>query len=304
MLSKRTTKGRGLQHSKIAAAPPVEADEFYSAVYDPDVSWNQNNYNARTILAKTKRAKVKVAPEAVAQRVVRQGTGMKASTLKSFLSGSYSKKKDQQHNIEGYIRDDSLSGQRATVYHNPNTGHAVVTHKGTQSIQDWGTNAMTAIGMASKTKRMKHAQKIQNEAAAKYGNENILTTGHSLGAKIAEKVGQKSAEVITYNKPTTLENIGKRISHKQTDIRTHNDPVSFLSGTQKRQDHIKTINTDTWSPLKAHATDQLEKLGDQHMGKSIKKKQSPWIQHVKRHAAKHSVSYRQALLDASATYRG
>eukprot|EP01034_Spumella_vulgaris_P023481 gene23481-29699_t len=96
-------------------APPVEADEFYSAMYDPDMSWNQNNYNARTILGKTKRAKVKVAPEAVARRVVRQA-------------------------VQG-------------------------------------------------------------------------------------------------------------------------------RGTQKRQDHIKTINTDTWSPLKAHATDQLEKLGDQHMGK-------------------------------------
>jgi hypothetical protein len=52
MLSKRTTRGRGLQHSKIADAPPVEADEFYSAMYDPDVSWNQNNYNARTALSK------------------------------------------------------------------------------------------------------------------------------------------------------------------------------------------------------------------------------------------------------------
>ena len=267
------------------------------------MSWNQNNYNAREALQRLKRAKVRVAPEAIVHHIPQrhQGRGMKASTLKSFLSGSYSKKKDQKHNIEGYIRDDSLSGRRATVYHNPETGHAVVTPKGTQSIQDWGTNAMTAIGMASKTKRMKHVQKIQNEAAAKYGNQNILTTGHSLGAKLAEKVGQKSAEVITYNKPTTLENIGKRISHKQTDIRTHNDPVSFLAGTQRRQNHINTINTDTWSPLKAHATDQLEKLGDQYMGKSVK--QSPWIQHVKRHAAKHGVSYRQALKDASATYR-
>lgn len=90
----------------------------------------------------------------------KKGSGIKASTLKSFLSGSYAKKKDQKQNIEGYVRDDSLSGQRATVYHNPTTGHAVVAHKGTQSIQDWGTNALTAVGMASGTKRMKHAQKI------------------------------------------------------------------------------------------------------------------------------------------------
>eukprot|EP01038_Epipyxis_sp_PR26KG_P015932 gene15932-21615_t len=186
----------------------------------------------------------------------RNGRGISASSLKNFLSGSYySKSKDQKQNIDGYIP--------------------------AQSIQDWTTNAMSAIGLVHKTKRSKHAKKIQDEAAAKYGNQNILTTGHSLGAnKLAEKVGQKSAEVITYNKPFTLENVGKRVSKKQTDIRTNTDPVSLLHGTQK------------------------PKLGDQYVGQGIKKKApSKWIQHVKKHAAKHGVSYRQALTDASATYR-
>jgi len=167
-----------------------------------------------------------------------------------------------------------LSGQRATVYHNPDTGHAIVTHKGTKSIQDWGTNAMSAIGLVHKTKRYKHARSMfvtKHEAEAKYGNQNISTTGHSLGAKLAEKVGQKSAEVITYNKPTTLENVGKRVSKKQTDIRTNTDPVSLLHGKQKRKGHIKTFNAGTWNPLEAHATDQLSKVGDQHMGMGFKR---------------------------------
>jgi hypothetical protein len=162
---------------------------------------------------------------------------------------------------------------------------------------------MSAIGMVHKTKRYAHAKKIQDEAAAKYGNQNILTTGHSLGAKLAEKVEQKSAEVITYNKPTTLENVGKRVSKKQTDICTNTDPVSLLHGTQKRKGHIKTLDAGTWNPLEAHATDQLAKLGDQYVGQGIKKKTpSKWIQHVKRHATKHGISYRQALTDANATY--
>jgi hypothetical protein len=233
-----------------------------------------------------------------------KGKGISASSLKNFLSGSYAKSKDQKKNIDGYVRDNSLSGQRATVYHNPDTGHAIVTHKGTTSIQDWGTNAMSAIGMVHKTKRYAHAKKIQDEAAAKYGNQNILTTGHSLGAKLAEKVGQKSAEVITYNKPTTLENVGKRVSKKQTDIRTNTDPVSLLHGTQRRKDHIKTFDAGTYNPLAAHATDQLAKLGDQYVGQGIKRKvPSKWIQHVKKHATKHGVSYRQALTNASATYK-
>jgi hypothetical protein len=156
--------------------------------------------------------------------------------------------------------------------------------------------------LAGKTKRFKHAQKIQNEAAAKYGNDNLLTTGHSLGAKLAEKVGQKSKEVITFNKPTTLENINTKVPSKQTDIRTNTDPVSFLAGTQKNQKNIKTFNAETLNPLKAHSTDQLGKLGDQIVGQGIKK-QSKWIEHVKNYAAEHNISYWEALKLAKASYK-
>jgi hypothetical protein len=233
----------------------------------------------------------------------KKGKGMVATELQQFLANSYSDKKDQKKNINGYVRDDSLSGRRATVYHNPQTGHAVVTHKGTQKIQDWYTDALSAFNLAGNTKRFKHAQKIQNEAAAKYGNDNLLTTGHSLGAKLAEKVGQNSKEVITFNKPTTLENINTRVPKKQTDIRTKTDPVSFLAGTQKNQKNIKTFDAQTWNPLKAHSTDQLGKLGDQIVGQGVAgKKQSKWIEHVKNYMTEHKVSYLEALKLAKATY--
>lgn len=53
---------------------------------------------------------------------------------------------------------------------------------------------LSGVGTVHKTKRRKHAKKIQDTAASKYGNRSIVTTGHSLGAKLAEKVGQKSAK--------------------------------------------------------------------------------------------------------------
>lgn len=238
----------------------------------------------------------------VSKKSFKKGQGIKASTLQTFLSNSYEPRQKQLHNIDGYIRDDSLSGQRATVYHNPVTGKTVVTHKGTQSIQDWATDAWSAIGMANNTTRMKHAKKIQKEAEAKYGKDNVLTLGHSLGAKLAEHVGQESKEIVTFNKPTTLENIGKRIPKKQTDVRTNNDPVSFLAGTQKNQQQIKTFESGTWNPIKAHTTDQLEKLGDEYIGQGIRK-QSPWINHVKSYASKHGLSYKAALKAAKGSYQ-
>ncbi len=82
---KRTTKGKGLANSKIADAPPVEAEDFHAAMYDPDLSWNQNNYNARVTLSKAKRARVRVAPEAYVRHVTpHNGRGISASSLKTF----------------------------------------------------------------------------------------------------------------------------------------------------------------------------------------------------------------------------
>lgn len=230
------------------------------------------------------------------------GNGINANTLKSFLSGSYKPSKQQQHNIDGYIRDNTLSGKRATVYHNPNTNETIVTHKGTQSIQDWGTNLLSSVGMAGNTTRMKHAKKIQKQAEDKYGRDNVITTGHSLGAKLAETVGQNSKEVITYNKPTTLENIGKKIANKQTDIRTHNDPVSLLHGYQRNTKNIHTIDSGTYNPLIAHNTDQLSKLENSVVGKGINKT-NKWINHVKEHARKHHISFGNALKQAKSTYK-
>ena len=233
----------------------------------------------------------------------RNGRGLSARALRGFLANSYAGKK-QQKSLNGYQRDSSLSGKRSSVYFHPESNHAIVVHKGTQSIQDWGTNAMSAIGQVHRTTRGKHAQKIQNAAEAKYGRDNVLTTGHSLGAKLAETVGQNSKEVITYNKPTTLENVRpwKRISSKQTDVRTSNDPVSLLAGWQRGQNKIKTIRSDTWNPLTAHNTDQLAKMGDTHVGNGVRGP-SRWVAHVKQHAAQYGVSYGEAMKAARATYK-
>lgn len=64
------------------------------------------------------------------------GSGITESSLKILLSNSYAKSKNQKKSIDGYKREKSLSGQRATVYYNPVTGDAIVTHKGAASIQD------------------------------------------------------------------------------------------------------------------------------------------------------------------------
>jgi hypothetical protein len=83
---------------------------------------------------------------------------------------------------------------------------------------------------------------------------------------VAEKVGQNSKEVLTLNKPTTLEDLakGKKVSEKQTDVRTKYDPVSILRPYQKGSDAIE-IESTTWNPLAEHKTDTLKRLDEDVM---------------------------------------
>lgn len=192
------------------------------------------------------------------------GGKVSAKYVKDFLSSSYDKKPPER--IGDFIQDKGLTGQRAQVYHNPKTGQAVVVHRGSASIQDWGNNLKLALGFNMKdTKRFSHAAKIQKQAEEKYGAKNVSTLGHSLGAKIASDVGKDSGEVITLNKPTVgrdlfKENQGK--NENETNIRTDSDLVSKLSGNSDF-----TIPSKSLNPIAEHSPDVVDRV-EGEFGKS------------------------------------
>ena len=194
--------------------------------------------------------------------------------LKNMLSKSY----DKNNNDNGdYKIDNSLSGQRVKVYHNNNTNQTVVAHRGTNSVQDWGTNVGLLFGY--KSKRFKHAKQIQDKAALKYGNENLTTVGHSLGAKIAEEVGKNGHEIITLNKPVTPLDLyyNKKIGNNQIDIRTKNDPVSILKRYQKDNNSI-IVPSKSNNLLTEHKTEILNRLNqDEIIGNGIKRYRKYYI---------------------------
>ena len=166
---------------------------------------------------------------------------------KQFLENSYRGKK-QKKEIKGYIRDDSLSGQRAQVYHNPETKKTIVTHRGTASKKDLLVDAAVGLGAGKLTNRFQHAKKIQKQAEKKYGKQNIETSGHSLGGYLTENVTK--GKRTTVNKAVALTDRFKKIDKNQTDIRNSLDPVSaigiFQSGGKK-----SSVRT-TLNPYKAH----------------------------------------------------
>lgn len=170
--------------------------------------------------------------------------------VKNLLENSYKKPQAQAREVNGFFRDDSLSGQRAQVYHNPETKKTYVTHRGSATPQDVWTDVKLLFG--SKTgDRFKFAKDIQKQAVEKYGKENITTAGHSLGAVAAEKLGKKySDKVITFNKPVIPRDISKKISASQLDVKTRSDPVSVLRGFQKGR-RAKVIDSSV-NPIEAH----------------------------------------------------
>ena len=186
-----------------------------------------------------------------------KGGALSSDDLRSMLSGSYEK---NLSNAGKFTVDKDLSGKRVKVYHNPETNQTVVSHRGTANMKDWLTDAGMTFGYEG-GKRFKHSKKVQKKAEKKYGTENLTTVGHSLGARLAEKYGQKGNEVITLNKPIIPKTFGKKISEKQYDIRTENDPVSALHSLQKNE-KMKTIKSDTYNPLTEHGVDVLKRSND------------------------------------------
>jgi len=191
------------------------------------------------------------------------GKGLYANVLRDFLSNGY--KKDQAKSLDGFQRDESLSGQRVQVYNKPDTKQTVVVHRGTQGFQDVLTDIKLAFhpSLYMKSNRFQHAKAIQEQAENKYGKENVTTVGHSLGAKLAADVGGKSKEIITYNKPIIPQEILKQTRKNETSIRTKMDPVSILGSFNP---NIKQVSTKTMNPIAAHATTQLGEIKNEFVG--------------------------------------
>jgi hypothetical protein len=181
---------------------------------------------------------------------------MKLQKVKKLVKASY---RNEDKNVSELKRDKSLSGKRVQVYYNNQTGQSVVVHRGTASLKDWATDAALAVGY-ERGNRFKHANKIQMQAEQKYGRQNVTTIGHSLGGRIAEKVGKKSSQIITYNKAATPISIREKTPTKQIDIRTKGDPVSYLSKFQKRDGKLIQLESSSYNPLYNHSTKPIPNL--------------------------------------------
>ena len=198
-----------------------------------------------------------------------KGGELAVKDLKDLLNASY----DPRDNVNDYALDKELSTNTSKVFYDSKSKRAVVAHKGTSGITDWFNNMIYGLGgkkLYKMTTRYKEAKKVQDAAAAKYGNSNISTIGHSQGGLQAEMLGSPTHETITLNKATRPFSNTKELN--QYDVRTQHDIVSSLNPLQKYSPNDIIIDSDTKNPLTEHSIDTLERLDpNMKIGKANKK---------------------------------
>lgn len=114
-------------------------------------------------------------------------------------SGSYGGK-DMTH--LGYEIDPELSNRNRTMYYNKDTGKGVLSFRGTnvKNKSDLATDALLALGLKDFSARFKNANKYSKKAMEKYGKDNVVFSGHSLGGSQALYVNSKhGVETHAYN---------------------------------------------------------------------------------------------------------
>ena len=113
-------------------------------------------------------------------------------------------KKEIPSNLE-YIDDfyDPSTGTSGTAFKNKNTGKVVVSYTGTNPDGDFITDGLTDIYSIGHGfgYHYDNAYTFYEKMAEKYGAENLILTGHSLGGNVAQRVALKynARMTIVYN---------------------------------------------------------------------------------------------------------
>jgi len=136
-----------------------------------------------------------------------------------------------------------------------------MVNRGTSDFKDVMTDAKLLFGYNDK--RFNEPKEILGKIKQKYKDKNIDLIGHSLGAKVAETLGDdpQVKNIITLNKPTTPKDLIQKtkINNKQYDIRTTSDLVSALQPLQTGKNDI-VIQSLTSNPYTEHKIDTLDRL--------------------------------------------
>ena len=199
------------------------------------------------------------------------------SELKKLIEASYEK---ENVNVGKFIVDQGLSTDRVKVFTIDGSSDVVVVHRGSASASDWSDNLKMATqlfrGLESSGTYKIHLRQ-QKKIVKKYGAANIVLIGHSRGGSYASSFYKKNMgkQVITYNKPVTVQNImsdkaailmGKKRGRdkNETKIRTEGDAVSIGEKLLRNKVEV-VVPSDSNNPVSNHSPDALDALGEEEL---------------------------------------
>ena len=161
--------------------------------------------------------------------------------------------------LDGFIRDNSLSTEEHSVFHNETTKETVISYRGTTSQDDIKTDSHILFGTERNTKRYERSEAVYQATKQKYGKDNLTTASHSLGGNLSIHIGE------THDIPSFVFNPGispsqfvSKEHHNNTNktiiYKTRLDPVSVGAINQKN----RQVNTVANSPNHhAHALENF-----------------------------------------------
>lgn len=149
--------------------------------------------------------------------------------------------------VEGYSIDSELSTKEATVYKHNKTGKVTVAFSGTQTdfthdfnrtVKHIMTDVAIAGGVERYTPEFQDALQVGKNTIAKYGKDNVHTTGHSMGGTKSDYISDVlDIPATTYNKGVgplnILGSVGRGDKHSKVhDYYVPGDIVSSSAGLQ------------------------------------------------------------------------
>lgn len=191
-----------------------------------------------------------------------KGGSLSTDNINLFIKNSYDKK-NPVDDINGFIKDKSLSTDEIQTYFNKLNGQVVVVFRGTEgTLTDWSNNAQYVIGNYENTDRFKRAKTLFNKIIKKYNENNLTLVGHSQGAILSRKLGKNVKEVINVN-PASL---SEKLMPNEYNIKSKIDVVSMFL---KSNDKTTTLKNTSYNPVAEHSSEILEKVPNQIIGAGI-----------------------------------
>lgn len=169
--------------------------------------------------------------------------------LKDIIYNSYHPKS----NLNGFTRDDALSGHRQQVYINPDNKQLLYSVAGTRSGTDILNDLRLIGGGIKNTNRYRSADNTLKLAKDKYPEYATNIIGSSLGGAIASRIASRDDRVITYN---SAEVFGKNRSNV-IPVRHAGDVISLIGAPKSISFGNPLLLASPLNWLSSHSSSQL-----------------------------------------------